>query len=139
MDKLKRSAAQLAEESMPADFPERIRLNFHKRYYRRKHYHLAICSIMLFFGLWLVSPVFIPLFGRLAYPSAGFSVMDTLSDAVLDIANLLLLVWNGAVNFQSILLGTLSISVLIGMICMGTGAIWGIAYFIPSKTAQVGD
>jgi hypothetical protein len=139
MDKLNRPDSHFIEESMPADLPERIRFNFHQRYYRRKHYHLAICSLMMIFGLWLVSPVFMALFDRLVFPSAGFSIVDNLSAAVLGIANLIVMVWDGAVNFQSILLGTLSISVLIGMICMGAGSIWGIAYFIPSKAVLSGD
>ena len=139
MDKLNRPAAQGVQAGMPPDFPERIRLNFHHRYYRRKRYHLAICSSLLVFGLWLVSPVFITVFDRLAASSAGFSVFDSLTAAVLDMANLLLMVWNGAISFQNILLGSLSISVLMGMICMGSGAIWGIAYFIPPKAVQVGD
>jgi hypothetical protein len=139
MGKLERRAGQSPDDSMLIELPERIRFNFHQRYSRRKRYHLAICSVMMVFGLWLVSPVFIILFNHLAFPSIGFSVVDNLSNAIMDITNLLMMVWNGVVNFQGILLGALSISVLIGMICLGAGAIWGIAYFIPLKTAQYGD
>ena len=139
MDKSNRQPAYLTEESIPPELPERIRLNFHCRYYRRKHYHLAICSIMIILGLWLVTPVVITLFEQFAFHAVGFSILDDLSAAILDLGNLLLMVWDGAVNFQSILLGTLSISVLIGMICMGAGAIWGIAYFIPPRAVLSGD
>ncbi|MDR3575430.1 MAG: hypothetical protein P4L50_16335 [Anaerolineaceae bacterium] len=139
MDKLNNTAPQFPQKSIPPDLAEKLRLNFHRRYYRRKHYHLAVCSVLVAFGLWLVSPFFLALFERLTVPSAGFSLMDNLSAAVLDLANLILMVWNGAVSIQSILLGTLSLSVLVGMICMGAGAIWGIAYFIPAKSAQAGD
>ena len=128
-----------SNDSMPPEFPERIRLNFHRRYYKRKHYHLAIYTIMMVFGLWLVLPVFINLFERLASPAVGYSLINNLSSALLDMTNLFSLVWDEAVNFQSILMGTISISVLIGMICLGAGAIGGIVYFIPPNTAQYGD
>ena len=128
-----------SNDSMPPELPERIRLNFHQRYYKRKHYHLAIYTMMMVFGSWLVLPVFINLFERLALPSVGFLVNDSLSTALLGMTNLLLMLWNGAVDLQNILVGTLSISVLIGMVCLGAGAIGGIVYFIPSKTAQYGD
>jgi len=140
MDKRPHSAPQLSERSMPPDFPERIRLNFHRRYYRRKHYHLAICLFMIFLGIWLVSPALLALFDRLALPLDGFSLLDALSSAVLDVVNLSLLVLNGAESVQSVLLGTLSISVLIGMVCMGAGSIWGITFFLPQKSVdQIGD
>jgi hypothetical protein len=139
MDKLDRQPAYHIQESMPSELPERIRLNFHRQYYRRKHYHLAILSLMMVVGLWLVTPLVISLYERFAYTGAGFSLLDNLSSAILDLGNLFLMVWDGAVNFQGLLLGSLSISVLIGMICMGAAAIWGIAYFIPPRPVLSGD
>jgi hypothetical protein len=139
MDKLDRQPAFHIQESMPSELPEKIRLNFHRRYYRRKHYHLAILSFMMILGIWLVMPVVISLYERFAFTGAGFSLLDNLSSAILDMGNLLFMVWDGAVNFQSLLLDSLSISVLIGMICMGAAAIWGIAYFIPPRPVLSGD
>lgn len=139
MDKLNRQPAYKIEKSMPPELPDRIRLNFHRRYYRRKHYHLAICTIMIMIGLWLVTPVVTTLFEGFSIPAAGFSVVYNLSSAILEMESLLLMIWNGAVNFQNLLLGSLSISVLIGMICVGAGALWGIAYFIPTRAVLSGD